>query len=57
MKFQVNGSTYQLQGKLQSQTSMVSCKAMTRLLRKEKEAMMIQILLVVRFNVVEAVHL
>ncbi|KAK9941774.1 hypothetical protein M0R45_007468 [Rubus argutus] len=44
MKFTVEGVDYQLQGELDPQTSMVSCKAMTRLLWKEKEAMMVQVL-------------
>lgn len=43
MKFTVEGAAYQLQGELDPQTSMVSCKAMKRLLRKEKEAMMVQV--------------
>lgn len=41
MRFNVEGVDYQLQGELDPKTSMVSCKAMTRLLRKEKDAMMV----------------
>ncbi|XP_004305749.1 PREDICTED: enzymatic polyprotein-like [Fragaria vesca subsp. vesca] len=43
MKFSVGGSEIQLQGITSAQESMISCKAMTRLLRKEREAMLVQV--------------
>lgn len=43
MKFEVNGKEYQLQGELDSQTTIVSCKAMSTLLRKEKVVVMVQV--------------
>lgn len=56
MKFQVNGRDYQLQGGVDSQTTVVSSKALSRLLRKEKEAVMVQVAPIVKLNSTEAVH-
>lgn len=56
MKFSMDGREYQLQGELQPHTTVVSCKAMTRLLRKEKEAMLIQVSPVAECKTIEAIH-
>ncbi|KAM5587861.1 hypothetical protein ABKV19_006351 [Rosa sericea] len=42
MKFTVQGSEFQLQGETEAKAMVISCKAMTRLLRKEREAMLVQ---------------
>lgn len=44
MRFQVQELEYCLQGELKPATSVVGCKVMTRLLRKEREDMLIQII-------------
>nr|XP_011471074.1 PREDICTED: retrovirus-related Pol polyprotein from transposon gypsy [Fragaria vesca subsp. vesca] len=43
MKFQIGGKTECLQGLTTPQASFVSCKSMTKLLRKEREAMLVQV--------------
>ncbi|PRQ25670.1 putative succinate dehydrogenase (quinone) [Rosa chinensis] len=43
MRFTVNGSEFQLQGETITEATVINCKAMTRLLRKEKEAMLVQV--------------
>lgn len=43
MKFTVSQQEYCLQGELSSESKVIGCKAMTRLLRNEKEAMLIQV--------------
>lgn len=41
MRFWVEGQEYQLQGETRTSAAVISCKAMTRLLKKEREAMMV----------------
>lgn len=43
MRFTVGGIEYLLQGATTTEATMIGCKAMTRLLRKEKEAMLVQV--------------
>ncbi|KAM5551624.1 hypothetical protein ABKV19_026461 [Rosa sericea] len=43
MQFQVKDIAYQLQGETSTTATVISCKAMTKLLKKEREAMMIQV--------------
>ncbi|XP_004292526.1 PREDICTED: uncharacterized protein LOC101313866 [Fragaria vesca subsp. vesca] len=43
MKFKVSELEYMLQGIVAPSASVISCKAMTRLLKKEKEAMLVQV--------------
>lgn len=43
MKFTVENQEVCLQGEVSAEVKAIGCKAMTRLLRKEKEAMLIQI--------------
>ncbi|XP_024196009.1 uncharacterized protein LOC112199191 [Rosa chinensis] len=43
MKFCVHGFEYQLQGDTTATATVIGCKAMTRLLKKEKEAMLVQV--------------
>lgn len=44
MRFQLKDQEYCLQGELNPAITVVGCKVMTRLLKKEREAMLIQIL-------------
>ncbi|XP_024156291.1 uncharacterized protein LOC112164308 [Rosa chinensis] len=43
MKFNSDGKQHVLQGETNTQASVVSCKSMTRLLRKEREAVLVQL--------------
>lgn len=43
MKFRIQEKGYQLQGEVAPHATVVTCKSMTRLLRKEREAMLVQI--------------
>lgn len=56
MKFNVSDKEYHLQGELQQHTTVVSCKTMTKLLRKEREAVMIQVAPVIDLKTAEIVH-
>lgn len=56
MKFTAMGREYQLQGELEPHTTVVICKAMTKLLRKEREAVMVQVTPMTSLKTDEAVH-
>ncbi|XP_061993693.1 uncharacterized protein LOC133711607 [Rosa rugosa] len=56
MRFCVQGSEFLLQGETKTKATVISCKAMTRLLRKEKEAMLVQLQPALMHNVVACPH-
>ncbi|PRQ55170.1 putative nucleotidyltransferase, Ribonuclease H [Rosa chinensis] len=43
MKFNIQGTTFQLQGETKAEAVVIGCKSMIRLLRKEREAMLVQV--------------
>lgn len=43
MKFSVSNYAYQLQGETQASAAIISCKAISKLLKKEKEALLVEV--------------
>lgn len=57
MKFNAMEREYQFQSELQPHTIMVRCKAMTKMLIKERVAVMVQVTPIASFKAVEVVNL
>lgn len=56
MKFKVMRSEYQLQGELQPHIFVVSCKAINKLLRREREVVMVQVAPMASLKAIAVTH-